>query len=404
MRRAILFVLVGLMLCACHSGSGQDVPPFQHQAFYQELKGYAEEFLFVDGDWKGDFDDGAFYGPGFYAQAGETEDNDAFRQQAQEAYQDNLAVVRSVEDLTSADVNDLAMSLLGLIEYIDAAGDDDSVLNEIDEMIQMINDFVESAGNYLPKEMVPGYSMDTYGPTAINGLMGLISLQRAHVLGGAGTDQMVEFARQVGARIEEYNWNGTYYKLDEETDKLHLYPNVTMIIFNARLYQLTGKPGYKGRAVETYLGMQPLKVTEADGLVAPGRYRSPYSAEVMGAQTDDYSTLSSQNYAMFALMLLYQITGEDKYLEEMNPILDFLEDHLVGQACLLDISQEGLCDPACPGTQSCLKEQCFDDSCHQGILHHWMDGRVAVPDDLEFFCSGCNVQTLYLMWYRQEKL
>jgi hypothetical protein len=177
-----------------------------------------------------------------------------------------------------------------------------------------------------------------------------------------------------------------------------------MIIYNARLYQLTGDAAYKDRALETYQGMQPLKVTEADGLAAPGRYRSPYSAVVMGAQTDDYSTLSSQNYLMFALMLLYQITGEDKYLDEMNPVLDFLENNLVGQACLVDISQDALCDPACAAGRSCLKEECYDDSCHQGILHHWMDGRVAIPDDLEFFCSGCNVQTLYLMWYRQEKL
>jgi hypothetical protein len=400
------FALTGILsfaLCACNGESRKEVPPFQHGDFYEELKVYAEEFLFVDGDWKEDFDDGAFYGPGFYAQAGETENNDTFRQVAQEAYQDNLAVVRAVEDLTTADVNDLAMSILGLVEYIDATGDT-SALAEIDEMIKTINEFVESSGHYLPKEMVPGYSMDTYGPTSINGLMGLISAQRAYVLGGAGTDKMIDFAGKVAGKIGEHNWSGTYYKFDEEVDKLHLYPNVTMIIFNARLYQLTDDPAYKDRAVATYQGMQPLKVTEADGLVGPGRYRSPYSAGVMGAQTDDYTTLSSQNYLMFALMLLYQITEEDKYLDEMNPVLDFLENHLVGQACLLDISQDTLCVPACQATQSCLKEQCFDDSCHQGILHHWMDGRVAIPDDLEFFCSGCNVQTLYLMWYRQEKL
>ena len=403
MRRAFWFGFWGLIVFGCQSGFDTKVPPFQHQTFYEELKTYAEDFLFVDGDWKGDFDDGAFYGPGFYAQAGETEDNDAFRQRAEQAYQDNLAVVRAVENLTDADVNNLAMSLLGIIEYIDATGDR-SALSEIDEMIQNINDFVESAGHYLSKEMVPGYAMETYGPTAINGLMGLISLQRAQVLGGAGTEKMVEFSREVADKIKEYNWNGTYYKFDEEVEKLYLYPNVTMIIFNARLYQLTGTPGYKGRAIDTYLGMQPLKVTEADGLVGPGRYRSPYSQDDMGAQTDDYSTLSSQNYLMFALMLLYQITEEDKYLEEINPVLDFIEESLIGQACLLDISQDHLCDPACPATQSCLKADCFDDSCHTGILHHWMDGRLAVPDDLEFFCSGCNVQTLYLMWYRQEKL
>ncbi len=402
MRCLVSIGLMGLVLCAC-GGESKKVPPFGHQDFYQDLKGYAEDFLFIDGDWKEDFDDGAFYGPGFYAQAGETENDDAFRQKAVEAYQDNLAVLRAVESLTSTDVNDLAMSLLGMIEYVDATGDR-STLSEIDEMITGINDFVADAGYYLHPVLVPGYAMDTYGPTAINGLMGLISLQRAQVLGGAGTDPMVEFAGQVAAKIEENNWNGSCYKFDPDTDRLHLYPNITMIIYNARLYQLTGKPGYKGRAVDTYLGMQPLKVTESDGLVGPGRYRSPYSQDDMGAQTDDYSTLSSQNYLMFALMLLYQITGEDHYLEEIDPVLDFLEENLVGQACPLDISQDQLCDPACPAGRACLKAECFPNDCHTGVLHHWMDGRVAEPGDLEFFCSGCNLQLLYLMWYRQEAL
>ena len=403
MRRVVLIGLIGFALCACGGESKKQLPPFLHGDFYEDLKAWGDDFLFVDGDWKEDFDDGAFYGPGFYAQAGETEDNDAFRQQALEAYQDNLAVMRAVEDLTTADVNDLAMSLLGLIEYIDATGDR-SALAEVDEMINTINEFVASSGHYLPPEMVPGYAMYTYGPTAINGLMGLISLQRAYVLGGAGTDKMVDFAGKVAGQIGDHNWSGSYYKFDEDVDKLHLYPNITMIIYNARLSQLTGDVSYKDRALAAYQGMQPLKVTEADGLVGPGRYRSPYSQIDMGAQTDDYSTLSSQNYLMFALMLLYQITGEDKYLDEMNPVLDFLENHLVGQACLVDISQDDLCDPACTAGRACLKEECYDDYCHQGILHHWMDGRLAIPDDLEFFCSGCNVQTLYLMWYRQEKL
>mgnify|MGYP006897292372 CR=1 FL=1 len=34
---------------------------------------------------------------------------------------------------------------------------------------------------------------------------------------------------------------------------------------------------------------------------------------------------------------------------------------------------------------------------HEGkILHHWMNGRAAIPEDPEYFCSGCNLQTLYI--------
>ena len=37
---------------------------------------------------------------------------------------------------------------------------------------------------------------------------------------------------------------------------------------------------------------------------------SPYSTESQGAQTDEYRTLSSQNYLMLGLMELYRQTGD----------------------------------------------------------------------------------------------
>jgi hypothetical protein len=33
-----------------------------------------------------------------------------------------------------------------------------------------------------------------------------------------------------------------------------------------------------------------------------------------------------------------------------------------------------------------------------------MDGRVAVPADPEYFCSGCNLQFLYAIWYVERNL
>ncbi len=38
------------------------------------------------------------------------------------------------------------------------------------------------------------------------------------------------------------------------------------------------------------------------------------------------------------------------------------------------------------------------------LLHHWIDGRIAHPDDPDYFCSGCNLQTLYVLRYLQEEL
>ena len=150
-----------------------------------------------------------------------------------------------------------------------------------------------------------------------------------------------------------------------------------------------------------HAGIQPLRVAEDSGLVGPGRYRSPYSADIEGAQTDDYTTLSSQNYLMMALMLLHEVTGDAAYLLEVDAILDFLEGPMVGEWCLSHFHTAGCAEP-CDDGDVCIEETCFDDSCPPGVLHHWIAGRAARPEDTVLVCSGCNLQLLYVMWYRQH--
>ena len=75
----------------------------------------------------------------------------------------------------------------------------------------------------------------------------------------------------------------------------------------------------------------------------------------MGAQSGDYTTLSSQCYLMLAQMLLYQVSGETSYLQEMDPVLDFIEQYLQGTSCRSDI-HISQCQPACGEQQACLKE------------------------------------------------
>ena len=132
-----------------------------------------------------------------------------------------------------------------------------------------------------------------------------------------------------------------------------------------RLYKLTGKQNYLDRSIQLHAAIQPLKDAEQ------GAYHSPYSMDVMGAQTDDYKTLSSQLYTALALMALYENTGDATWLAEAGELFAFVENYLYvdGKA-----------------------------------LHHWMDGEIAKPEHLEYYCSGCNFQLLYaLRLYRQLK-
>jgi len=411
MRRLIALLFLPALLAACDSNSeSTDPAAYRHQAFYAQLVQCARDFVIVEGDWKEDFGDSAFYGPAFYAHAGTNDGNQSFLDLARTAHERNLVVINE-EDVLTGDTNEIAMAALGIIEYIDATGDR-SKLAELDLLIEeKINLLVNTLGYYLEPSLLgdDDYAMGTYGPTSINGLMALISLQRAYVLGGDEIkSRIVPFAEQVTAKIDERAWNGSYYDFDDGAERpgLFLYPNITMIIVNARLFQLTGKEQYRERALAIHQGIQPLKITEERGWIGVGRYRSPYSQISMGAQTDNYTTLSSSNYTMFALMLLYLITDDEQYLEEMNPILDFLHDYLMGESCLSDFYPDP-CQPICEGGmdgKACVDNTCLDDVCHCGVMHHWMDGRIAIPSDPEFFCDGCNHQLLYLMWYRQNKI
>jgi uncharacterized protein YyaL (SSP411 family) len=85
----------------------------------------------------------------------------------------------------------------------------------------------------------------------------------------------------------------------------------------------------------------------------------------MGARTEDYQSLSSQNFAMLGLLCLYESTRDPKYLAAARGVLEFVVRYL-----------------------------------HDGegrLLHHRMDGRIAWPTDPEYYCTGCNLHFLYVL-------
>lgn len=390
-------VLVALAALAAACAEEEPLPDFVHRDFYESLQQDAEHFAFQDGEWLDDYGDAAFYGIAYYARAGESEGNEAFRQRARQAYGYVLEVVQNADFLTG-DVNEIAMSTLGLIEYIAATGDA-TALGDLDHLIGEMNGTVEVVGYYLDVGIVSGYAVETYGPTSISGLVGLVDLQRAHLLGPHEQGRWVSFAREMAEVIDEKAWNGTFYEFGGGRTGLFLYPNITMILMNARLYQQTGESRFRDRALAVYRAIQELRV--GPELAFPGRYRSPYSAEHMGAQTDDYSTLSSQNYTMFALILLHEITGDVRYIKELNEILDFLSEGIYRTWCRSYVHLSP-CDPACGTGEACVDGHCLEESCHPGVVHHFMDGAPAEPEHPEMFCSGCNLQLLYIMWYREN--
>jgi hypothetical protein len=123
----------------------------------------------------------------------------------------------------------------------------------------------------------------------------------------------------------------------------------------------------------------------------------------MGAKTRDYSTLSEHDYVALALLLLYQVTGDRAFVDEADSIVDAMSTELYGVWCLADVHKDP-CAPACASAEVCLAPSCAPNACQNAVLHHWIDGRKARPQDPSFMCSGCNLQLLYVMWFRRTQL
>jgi len=192
-------------------------------------------------------------------------------------------------------------------------------------------------------------------------------VEYVRVMGAGSSADQLEAAEKVAQVIEDTAWDDQLqgFRKNPAVEKLHLYPNAVMMLLYGRLYKLTGKQAYLDRSILLHAAIQPLKDP------VQGAYHSPYSMEVMGAKTDDYKTLSSQLYTALALMTLYENTGESKWLDEAGELFTFIETYLY---------IDGM------------------------ALHHWMDGEIAKPEHLEYYCSGCNFQLLYaLRLYRQLK-
>jgi hypothetical protein len=267
----------------------------------------------------------------------------------------------------SENLDAVIMAMLGGIEYAAATGDFGH-LPDIDAVLNLTNAMLKIVyGNYvMGDDSAESYFTQTYGATVVTSVVALANLQYAVLLEGSNKKNgRVNSAREIVDTIEAVAWTGTFFRKDPGNENLFLYPNVMMMLCYCRLYQATGEPGILEKAEALFEAIQPLKLGDRPG------YRSPYSALHMGATTDDYSTLSSQNYLMFALALLNRTTGKAVYCSELRDVRRFVQDYLF-------------------------------DAAQARLLHHWIDGHIARPEDPEYFCSGCNLQFLYMGWWADQ--
>lgn len=379
-------------------------PPSRHDAFHDTLVLDVRSTSFAEGDWLEDLGDAPFFGPAVLARR-----KQAGVLVAEEEGRLALSLARSralmAEDLLTGDLQEKVMASLGFIEHVAASGDT-SDLAVLDDFMDRLATMVSLLGNYLDGVADGSWAIRTYGPTAVTALVALVSAQYALLIPGPRAAERKEHALEldrviVGAALTDLADAVTSrsvrgYARGPGDALLDLYPNVAMMMLKARLFRLTGDETHRLAARALYGAIQPLKLSDS-----PARYASPYAAAGLGVGPHDVATLSSQNYLALALLLLFEITGDARFVDEADRVFDALEG-MRGPWCLAQVHEASCASSPCSAGQACVGEACTPDHCQEGLLHHVVNGRLAVPADGTFYCSGCNWQTLYVIGYRRS--
>ena len=359
---------IALTCSATPQDSETPISPVGLSDFYLALEEDALGFGYHQGEWTEDYGDAAAFGAYYYSHAGHHQQVDHYIQIAQESKEYNLAIVeQAIGDFPwmLQNLEEVFMSAQGLIEYTTVFQDDSNEL-AIESLLDKVDPLLVATGDYMDVSL-GDFAADLYGPTSITAGVGVAYAQYAAYNQDDFGQKMRRRAEEIAETIHEQAFHEDHYRFHPDVERQYLYPNATMLILLTRLFEITGDAVYLNRAETVFQGIQPLKMDDL------GLYRSPYSEEAEGAQTDEYSTLSSQNYLMLGLLSLYQHTSDPLYLEDIFLLLEHIRTRL------------------------------YDEAEHK-IVHHWIDGRAATPEDPSYFCSGCNLQTLFVLWYLTTEL
>src|SRR5204862_2878464 len=124
-----------------------------------------------------------------------------------------------------------------------------------------------------------------------------------------------------------------------------------------------------------YGALQALKLSDS-----PMRYSSTYDQASIKIDTRNIATLSSQNYLVLALLSMFEITGEARFVDEADRVVDAIASTR-GKWCASHVHDATECTPVCTSDQACISKSCAADRCTTGLLHHVVDGRLAEPKD-----------------------
>jgi hypothetical protein len=366
----VVVVVLGALGCGDSPPLDEGPVPSHEPEMFQAVLTYMTlpESLPVGGDWPFDQEDANQYGTAFFLRYGHGGHNSAQLDLADETTTRDVSLVDEINRspaLLLGSPNAAFMAGFALIEDYTARPDPAS-LQRLDDFLALLATVAEGL-HYYPDTFTDEQNM--FGPTVLNAGMAILFLEHALENQCPNSADHVATAETILAegKLKAYDEALQYFRFSLKREGLDLYPNIMEMIAYLRAYQLTGQQEQLDFALHLYDAVQPLKVP------GEGRYLSPYSAKMQGAQTSDYTTFSSQNFTMMAFAIAYQITGDARFKQEIVDILAWIRTTLF-----------------------------VDELVGGRVLHHWMDGRLAIPTDPEFYCSGCQLQFLYLVWRLED--
>lgn len=327
------------------SGCEPSGPPSISREMYSAiLERLTTQVPVNEGDWGEDFGDATAFAPPALLAAGLSLCEMRYMELAGETLRHtHFLIEHFMEVIEGGEPEEVIIGILGPIEscsiipYEGWAADANDGLG-------WLNDLLELFGDYL---YAPDLDTSPYGPTAVTAIVAAENLRYVLVIDPSDMEKTTR-AFEMAAAIDRYAWDpeNEYYLASPGSPDLDLYPNVAMMIVWTLASAATGDYAYLSRAERLFGAIAPLKLEEI------GAYHSIYSSSV-----PDYVSLSSQNYLMLALYLLYLETENRMYVEEALEILGFIETHLY----------------------------------YNGMAwHHWENSSRA-----NWYCSGCNFQLLY---------
>ncbi len=335
-----LAALALLVFAACSDGTNtvpvRAAPASRHAELESALALEAHAYAFDAGDWLEDAGEAPFFGLGFLArraQAGAADTDERARRDA--------AVVRA-ETLLAGDANaESVMAALGIVEYVSASGDRRPV-PVLDAFLDRVDAQLAAVGNYLP-DTTPG--ADVYGPTVLTAAIALLEAQAALYL---NETQRVARVRAIDSAIVAAALGdlvdvttGTSvraYAFGPDRAEIHALPNAAMLILKSRLFRLTKDEAYRLESRAVYSALEDAR---------------------------DATALASAGYKALALLLMFEITGEQPFVDKADDVVD-------GIARL----RGDYCTPA-------------PARCASGLV------------DATTFDSGANFEALYVIGYRR---